>query len=158
MRNTMASTAKPIVGEANNHSSRFIRVTKDNETHDRGFIAIDAICSVFENSKENNVSIMTMDGFWYDVVDGIEGLWKKVGGSETRDEEAKEVTKSGYFKWKKMMPPGLEKMPRKHSRGEMAVESQKRPHPTKTSDLPAGAGEGQNHNGDSKASAPKDLE
>ena len=54
---------------------RFIKVRKDNQARDRGFIAVDAICSVFENKENHNVSIMTMDGFWYDVDDDVDELY-----------------------------------------------------------------------------------
>lgn len=59
---------------------RFIRVTKDNHMKDRGFIAVDAICAVFENKNNHNTEIMTMDGFWYEVVDGIDKVYSDVTG------------------------------------------------------------------------------
>ena len=59
---------------------RFIRVTKDNHMKDRGFIAVDAICAVFENQNNHNTEIMTMDGFWYEVVDGIDKVYADVTG------------------------------------------------------------------------------
>lgn len=95
-------------------TSKFIRVTKDNETKDRGFIAVDAICSVFENNGGKNVSIMTMDGFWYDVVDGIEKLWNAVSGKNpcVADKRVQPETKAGYFKRKRMLPaPNSDKAP-----------------------------------------------
>ena len=60
--------------------SKFIRVTKDNRKKDRGFIAVDAICAVFENQEHHNTEIMTMDGFWYEVVDGVEKVYADVTG------------------------------------------------------------------------------
>lgn len=81
--------------------TRFLRVTKDNAKSDRGLIAIDAICSIFENQESKNVSIMTMDGFWYDVVDSLDSLYEKmVGDGHTKDDSRKD-----YFRWKKMMTP-----------------------------------------------------
>ena len=35
---------------------------------------MDAICSAFENREQGNVQIMTMDGYWYDVLDDIEKI------------------------------------------------------------------------------------
>lgn len=119
----------------------FIKVTKDNAGKDRGFIAIDAICSAFENSKDGNVSIMTMDGFWYDVVDDIEKIWRMVSGEETRP-----IPKNEYFKKKKMIPAGSETTPRKHTRGAFEVDKPKKPRLSKDNDLPIGVGEGQNRN------------
>lgn len=60
---------------------RFIRVTKDNHMKDRGFIAVDAICAVFENQNNHNTEIMTMDGFWYEVVDGVDKVYADVTGN-----------------------------------------------------------------------------
>lgn len=81
---------------------RFIRVTKDNAKQDRGIIAIDAICSVFENQEAKTVSIMTMDGFWYDVVDSLDSLYAKIFGT---DEVQQSNPKKDYFRRKKMMTP-----------------------------------------------------
>lgn len=61
---------------------RFIRVTKANHNKDRGFIAADAICAVFENQESHNTDIMTMDGFWYEVVDGVEKVYADVTGGD----------------------------------------------------------------------------
>ena len=60
--------------------AKFIRVTKDNRTKDRGIIAVDAICAAFENQDNHNTEIMTIDGFWYEVVDGIEKVYSDVIG------------------------------------------------------------------------------
>ena len=70
---------------------RFIRVTKDNRNKDRGFIAVDAICAVFENQDSHNTEIMTMDGFWYEVVDGVEKVYADViGVDKPKEGEEKE--------------------------------------------------------------------
>lgn len=69
---------------------RFIRVTKDNRNKDRGFIAVDAICAVFENQDSHNTEIMTMDGFWYEVVDGVEKVYADVIGGDKPKEGEKE--------------------------------------------------------------------
>ena len=65
----------------------FIRVTKDNRMKDRGFIAVDAICAVFENQNNHNTEIMTMDGFWYEVVDGVEKVFADVTGNGDKPKE-----------------------------------------------------------------------
>lgn len=89
--------------------TRFIKVTKDNQHRDRGFIAVDAICSVFENHESHNVSIMTMDGFWYDVIDDIEKIYSLVGKSQpTESEENRIPQKKDYFRCKKMLPASVE--------------------------------------------------
>lgn len=67
---------------------RFIRVTKDNRMKDRGFIAVDAICAVFENQNNHNTEIMTMDGFWYEVVDGVEKVFADVTGNGDKPKES----------------------------------------------------------------------
>lgn len=63
-------------------SNRFIRVTKDNRSRDRGIIAVDAICAAFENQESNKTEIMTLDGFWYEVVDSIEDVYAKLRDCE----------------------------------------------------------------------------
>lgn len=83
----------------------FLRVTKDNATRDRGLIAIDAICSIFENQEAKNVSIMTMDGFWYDVVDDLGSLYEKIVGDGCAKEVAVKEAKKDYFRKKRMMTP-----------------------------------------------------
>lgn len=83
---------------------QFISVTKDNPSHDRGFIAVDAICSAFENRERNNVSIMTMDGFWYDVVDDYEQLYSQVK-SIAQNGCIDVADKKSYYRQKKLMPP-----------------------------------------------------
>lgn len=88
---------------------RFIRVHKDNKTKDRGFIAVDAICSVFENKENHNVSIMTMDGFWYDVDEDVDKLYDLITGKEKEQGQVPilpqpQYSKKDYFRHKKMMP------------------------------------------------------
>ena len=82
----------------------FIRVTKDNPKRDRGLIAIDAICSIVENREHNNVSIMTMDGFWYDVIDDLDSICQKILGISGENDRSWSTKKSEYFRKKKMMP------------------------------------------------------
>ena len=83
----------------------FIRVTKDNPKRDRGFIAVDAICSVFENQEEQNTQIMTMDGMWYDVVDGIEHLYSVCENYNA--EVVEKNTKSGFIRKRRMQVASL---------------------------------------------------
>lgn len=136
---------------------KFIRVTKDNASHDRGFIAVDAICSAFENKETKNVSIMTMDGFWYDVVDDIEKLWTLVSGrslNNGRSDAPK--SKQDYLRRKRMLAsPCVEKLPKREDASPTlkdGVEIIGRPPTSKyakekkmqfINDLPTGVGEGQ---------------
>ena len=83
----------------------FVRVTKDNTKRDRGFIAIDAICSVFESQEDHNTQIMTMDGMWYDVVDDIEQLYSVCENSNTVCRE--KDTKSEFIKNRRMQSSAL---------------------------------------------------
>lgn len=66
---------------------RVVQVTKDNENRDRGFIAVDAICAAFENREQGNTQIMTMDGYWYDVLDDIEKVRNAMTGATEADAE-----------------------------------------------------------------------
>ena len=90
----------------------FVKVTKANKNRDRGFIAVDAICAAFED-RENNVSqIMTMDGYWYDVIDDIEKLYGKIEhyneATITIDEEQdSQPKKVDFFRKKRMVTPAL---------------------------------------------------
>ena len=107
-------------------SKRFIKVIKDNRSQDRGFIAIDAICSVFENKEEQNVSIMTMDGFWYDVSDNVEELFAALEGAETpKKEQTSSNGKVEYYRRKKMLAPDAahQKAPQKHEFEKPFTES-----------------------------------
>lgn len=108
---------------------KFIRVRKDNKTRDRGFIAVDAICSVFENKETHNVSIMTMDGFWYDVVDDIEELYTIVTDNSLTNSSGRKSNnpaRKDFYKHRKMLPPvtGEEKPPQKHGPSKIGVEIQ----------------------------------
>lgn len=89
----------------------FIKVRKDNKTRDRGFIAVDAICSVFENKDSQNVSIMTMDGFWYDVDDDVDTLYALISGDDAKisckSQGLLANPKKEYFRRKKMMQPAV---------------------------------------------------
>ena len=60
----------------------FIKVTKANKTKDRGIIAVDAICAAFEDKDAGTTSIMTMDGFWYEVENDIEQVVQKIVGAK----------------------------------------------------------------------------
>ena len=84
---------------------RFIKVKKANRSHDRGFIAVDAICSVFEDKERNVVSIMTMDGFWYDVEDDVEELFALITGQNVQSSESHASGKKEYYRRRKMLPP-----------------------------------------------------
>ena len=137
---------------------RFIQVRKDNKTKDRGFIAVDAICSVFENKENHNVSIMTMDGFWYDVADDIEQLYELVmGDSDKKKEEPQPNAKKEYLRRKRMMPANSDNDGPKMNHEEvhrssdidifkrsMHIVKGKQPDVSKIKkrNLPAGAGEG----------------
>ena len=157
----------------------FIRVTKDNAKRDRGFIAIDAICSVFENQDAHNVSIMTMDGFWYDVVDNIETLYGQVVGDyKSKDVEQQEVSKKDYFRRKKMMTPStaneraqqshedftktIRDAPQKEQEGDVFCPTFKKSKREKKNvtipvrkDLPSGEGEG--HDNSNRESPSRDA-
>lgn len=151
---------------------RFIKVFKDNKTRDRGFIAVDAICSVFENKENHNISIMTMDGFWYDVDDDIDELFDLVTGKDKKNEQSSNEPvnqKKEYFRRKKMMSPpvaiekaqvnhedfrkGINDCPHSNNgddldifRPVMRVVNGKKPDVSRNRikrNLPAGAGEGQ---------------
>lgn len=104
---------------------QFIKVRKDNQSHDRGFIAVDAICSVFENKDAHNVSIMTMDGFWYDVDDDVEKLYCLIIGEDSENKTTPlSNTKKAYYRRKKMMPPLVanEKSQQNHEKFKATVE------------------------------------
>ena len=100
---------------------KVVQVTKDNSNRDRGFIAVDAICSAFENRENGNVQIMTMDGYWYDVLDDIEKIRNAVVNSdeevavkqddtETKNPESDAEPKSrirDFYKKYKMPSPAI---------------------------------------------------
>lgn len=70
---------------------RFVKVKKSNRNRDRGFIAVDMICAAFENQDAGHTEIMTLDGFWYEVTEGIEELYKDVIGEKEQEEKANET-------------------------------------------------------------------
>ena len=64
---------------------------------------------MFEDKENHNVSIMTMDGFWYEVDDDIDALYDLVSGNEQRQKPEQSpsmpsYSKKDYFRRKKMMP------------------------------------------------------
>lgn len=67
---------------------RFVKVKKANKNRDRGFIAVDAICSVFEDVEKHTTEIMTMDGMWYEVVDGVEHLFEDCEGISSNESKS----------------------------------------------------------------------
>ena len=83
---------------------KFIRVTKDNRNKDRGFIAVDAICAAFENQENRNTEIMTIDGFWYEVVDGIEKVYSDVIGDAAKPVKEENKSVKGM---KRIMSPAV---------------------------------------------------
>ena len=139
---------------------RFVKVTKSNKDRDRGFIAVDAICSVFENRAAKTVSIMTMDGFWYDVEDDIEKLYGLVSGEGGMADKTKphyvgggmaaaEFATGGvvgykkqYLRKKKMLAPvpGSSTVQRSHDDETKKPTSRKE---NFTKGLPTGVGKGQ---------------
>ena len=107
--------------------SRFIRVTKDNRNKDRGLIAVDAICAVFENQDSHNTEIMTMDGFWYEVVDDVEKVYDDLIGIDNSKDTEKFVSnhngmedktkdKIQYAKHRRFTPPAVseDQSPKRH--------------------------------------------
>ena len=48
---------------------------------------------------------MTMDGFWYDVVDDLGSLYEKIFGEGSSKELALVESKKDYYRKKKMMTP-----------------------------------------------------
>ena len=73
---------------------RFVKVKKSNRNRDRGFIAVDMICAAFENKDAGHTEIMTLDGFWYEVTDGIDELYKGVMGE--KEDKSKEANPSEH--------------------------------------------------------------
>ena len=149
---------------------RFIRVTKDNRNKDRGFIAVDAICAVFENQDSNNTEIMTMDGFWYEVVDGVEKVYADVTGVDkpkegeekenpTPELEGEKPDKFQFAKHRRFVAPAVSEDATPKSHEESRVFKRRNfSYPKKgygqkkygngrvsrTRDFPSGEGEGQN--------------
>lgn len=78
-------------------------MTKANKAHDTGFIAVDAICAAFEDKEKHTVSIMTMDGFWYEIEGDIDSLYEQVSGPQITFN----WSKADYIKEKRMPSPAL---------------------------------------------------
>ena len=138
--------------------SRFIRVTKDNRDKDRGFIAVDAICAVFENQDSHNTEIMTMDGFWYEVVDNVEKVYADVTSGEKKKDVDSSTDKFHFAKKMRLVAPTVsEESPQKRhdklselKRNEFSYQkkrnSQKKHERGRSAnkiDFPSGEGEGQ---------------
>ena len=123
---------------------KVVQVTKDNANRDRGFIAVDAICSAFENRENGNVQIMTMDGYWYDVLDDIEKIRNAVVNADVdgalkedtekqnseKDNENKSRIRDFYKKYKMPSPAisdggGIPPMDREDNREEVAPVERK---------------------------------
>ena len=85
------------------HNCKFLRVTKDNKARDRGLIAIDAICAIFEDAENKHVSIMTMDGFWYEVLDSLDKIYEAIDAAEEVQKIAKH--KAMQMRQKRIMAP-----------------------------------------------------
>ena len=92
----------------------FIHLTKDNRSGDRMLVAVDAICAVEEQQETRNVSIKTMDGFWYDVVDRIEDIEAKIADafSIVKIKEPKKETKAEYLRRKRLVAPTCDEIPK----------------------------------------------
>ena len=84
--------------------SKYIRVTKANRERDRGIIAKDAVCAAFENKNNRATSILTMDGFWYDVVETIEYVAEQLEQDKDID-NAPVASKKDYYRAHKTMSP-----------------------------------------------------
>ena len=132
---------------------RFIKVRKDNKTRDRGFIAVDAICAAFENCETGKTEIMTMDGFWYEVTEGIEELYDKA--SELQDGNPNHSEKVDLIRTKRLSSPAVSEDGFRKSHEEvrktqkMSFAYPKKGYGTKRktvggrkNDLPSGDGEG----------------
>lgn len=87
------------------HNSKFLRVTKDNKARDRGLIAIDAICAIFEDAEKKHVSIMTMDGFWYEVLDSLDKIYEAIDAAEGGRQSQPANKKVRQMRQKRIMAP-----------------------------------------------------
>lgn len=85
---------------------KFIKVTKNDKKRNRGIIAVDAICSAFEDQEKKCTTIMTMDGFWYEVVDDIEKVLDNVVDVEVNDSVVPQGAKE-FCKKHRMQSPAL---------------------------------------------------
>lgn len=112
-----------------------IRLTKANKSRDRLLIATDAICAVEECADQKNTRVMTMDGFWYEVVDGIEKIEKVLLGFEQSrlpshlNGDAYSATlqkpnKKAYMKKHRVMSPAVDK-PQERASGAVSEDSTK---------------------------------
>lgn len=99
-----------------------LRLTKANRNRDRLLVATDAICAVEECSEQKSTRVMTMDGFWYEVVDGIEKIEsvlnrfeeqpevkRKTQSDDTNRERSQKPSKQAFVRKRKVMSPGIEK-------------------------------------------------
>lgn len=77
--------------------NKFIRVTKANRNKDSGFIAVDAICAAFENKDSHITEIMTMDGFWYDVEEGVDEVFSEAIGNGKNNTDNKLMFQKRHF-------------------------------------------------------------
>ena len=142
-------------GKMMENSDRFIRLRKKNRNHDRGIIAVDAICAAFENQEEHKTEIATLDGFWYDVEDSIEEIYNKLLACEVEVVEApngnpvnaaRETKKSEIVKRKKIASPAINDSAFPRSRDDEVVKNKvtskvrwysRPPRPKKSKMLPA---------------------
>lgn len=99
-----------------------LRLTKANRNRDRLLIATDAICAVEECTEQKHTRVMTMDGFWYEVVDGIEKIEsilsridtpidvkQKVMANDAPHERSQKPSKQAFVRKRKILSPGIEK-------------------------------------------------
>ena len=84
---------------------QFIKVRKANKNRDRGIIAVDAICSAFEDKDSGKISIMTMDGYWYECDDDIEDLYSVITNGEGTQPPSQ--SKFAFVKSKRMPAPAI---------------------------------------------------
>lgn len=100
---------------------RFVKVTKDNRNKDRGFIAVEAICAAFENKDNHNTEIMTIDGFWYEVVDGIEKVLCDAVGTECGVADGSAKTRESA-QMKRIASPAVSDSARQRNHEETRLE------------------------------------
>lgn len=100
-----------------------IRLTKANKRRDRLLVASDAICAVEECSEQRNTRVMTMDGFWYEVIDDIAKVEEAINEAEsrkadgfggymyttTREETPQKPSRRAFMKRHKVLPPAVDK-------------------------------------------------
>ena len=137
---------------------RFIRVTKDNRNKDRGFIVVDAICAVFERQDAHNTEIMTIDGFWYEVVDGIEKVYADVYGGCIKQNDVNLTDKIAFAKRMRFKSPAAsessvqigheearetKKSCFSYPKNGYSTKRRSKVRDTRACDFPSGEGEGQ---------------